>query len=198
MKQNWMSATKPTAEEEIEDLNDVEEIDNSIFFYTEVTKKSVYELNKKLKKISDNLINISNTLGIPPPSIKIHINSPGGSLLDCFAAVDAIRKCKVPVHTIIEGSAASAATLMSVVAKERSINKHAFMLIHQLSGGMWGKFEEMKDEFQNSKIFMDTLIRIYSENTKIPKVILKEILKKDLYWDAKTCLKYGLVDKIDG
>ena len=37
---------------------------------------------------------------------------------------------------------------------------------------------------------------IYTKYTKIPKTVLKDLLKKDIYLDAKTCLKYGLVDKI--
>ena len=34
------------------------------------------------------------------------------------------------------------------------------------------------------------------EHTSIPKSKIKDILKRDLWWDAKTCLKYGLVDDI--
>ena len=37
---------------------------------------------------------------------------------------------------------------------------------------------------------------IYKKHTKIPKGQLSKILKHDLWWDAKTCLKYGLVDDI--
>ena len=76
------------------------------------------------------------------------------------------------------------------------LNQHSFMLIHQLSSGLWGKFEDLKDDMQNSQMFMDTIYKIYEEHTKIPKNTLKEILKRDIYFDAKTCLKYGLVDKI--
>ena len=37
---------------------------------------------------------------------------------------------------------------------------------------------------------------IYDEHTKIPKKKLKEILKHDLWFDAETCLEYGLIDEI--
>ena len=85
---------------------------------------------------------------------------------------------------------------MSVVAEERYIHEHAFMLIHQLSSGMWGKFEEMKDDMKNNEMLMKKIIGIYEEHTNIPKSKIKDILKRDLWWDAKTCLKYGLVDDI--
>jgi ATP-dependent protease ClpP protease subunit len=54
----------------------------------------------------------------------------------------------------------------------------------------------MKDDMQNCNLFMDKINEIYGQYTKIPKNVLKDILKRDIYMDAKTCLKYGLVDKI--
>lgn len=193
----YILAEKPTNADDDDDSNEIEEVNNSIFFYTGVSKASIFNLNKKLKKMSNDLNYTAHCLDIPVPEIKLHINSDGGSLLDCFATVDYIRNSKAPVHSIIEGSAASAATLISVVAQRRSINKNAFMLIHQLSGGMWGKFEDMKDDMQNCNVFMERIYDIYGQYAKIPKNVLKEVLKRDIYFDAKTCLKYGLVDKIN-
>ncbi len=189
-----MNQIKNTVEED--DSSEVEEVNNNIYYYTDVTKKSVFELNKKIRSLSNDLLATSISLDIPVPEIKLYINSNGGSLLDCFAAVDTIRNSKAPVHSIIEGSAASAATIMSVVANKRSIAKHGYMLIHQLSTGMWGKVENLKDEMDNCSLFMNVINEIYQKYTKIPKNVLKEILKRDIYMDSKTCLKYGLVDKI--
>ena len=49
---------------------------------------------------------------------------------------------------------------------------------------------------KNSEILMKRLREIYEERTKIPSKKLNELLKHDLWWDAETCLKYGLVDEI--
>ena len=182
--------------DESEDESSVETSGCKVFFYSEVNRGSVLNLNKQLIELGNKLLNASNVYEIPVPHIKLHINSGGGSLLDGFAAVDYIKSCKAPVHSIIDGSAASAATLMSVVAAKRSIHKNSFMLIHQLSGGMWGKYEDLVDDFKNSSLFMSTINQIYTQHTKIPAKTLKEILKRDIWFDAKTCLKYGLVDEI--
>ena len=40
------------------------------------------------------------------------------------------------------------------------------MLIHQLSGGSQGTFNELEDQFTNNKTFMKTAKNIYLENTK--------------------------------
>ena len=70
------------------------------------------------------------------------------------------------------------------------------MLIHQLSSGSWGKMDELEDEMENLKELMRRIKLIYKNKTKIDKKNLDEILKHDLWWDSKKCLKMGLVDKI--
>lgn len=184
-----------THDREERDL-DVEADDNHIYFYTDVTKESVLNLNKNIFKLEAEMLHAGNVLGIATPEINIHINSPGGSLFDGLASVDYVRRCRAPIHSIVEGTAASAATLISVMAHRRSINKHSYMLIHQLSSGLIGKYEELVDDMENNKALMKAIKQIYLERTKIPENLLKEILKKDLYFDAKQCLKYGLVDQI--
>ena len=51
-------------------------------------------------------------------------------------------------YMIIEGEAASAATIISVVADRRVITKNSHMLIHQMSTGFWGKYNEFLDEMK--------------------------------------------------
>jgi ATP-dependent protease ClpP protease subunit len=170
---------------------------NTIYFYSGVTRQDNLTLNKLIKSTGQKLANIQNVYKLAePPKIKLHINSYGGSVFAGFGSVDYIRNCEVPIVSVIDGCAASAATIMSVVASERLMHEHAFMLIHQLSSGMWGKFEAMKDDMQNNELLMKKIIGIYEEHTNIPKTKIKDILKRDLWWDAKTCLKYGLVDDI--
>ena len=47
------------------------------------------------------------------PVIRLHINSYGGSLFAGLATVDTIRSLNSEVHSIIDGAAASAATIIS-------------------------------------------------------------------------------------
>ncbi len=170
---------------------------NRIYFYSGVTRQDNLTLNKLLNSTGHKLANIQQVYKLEEaPRIQLHINSYGGSVFAGFGSVDYIRNCPVPVTSVIDGCAASAATIMSVVAEERLMHEHAFMLIHQISSGMWGKFEAMKDDMKNNELLMKKIVGIYEEHTKIPKTKIKDILKRDLWWDAKTCLKYGLVDDI--
>jgi len=174
----------------------VEVAQNKIFFYADVSRSEVLKLNKHLDSLEKKVLTSAILLQSEPSNIYLHINSFGGSLFAGLAAVDYIKKCKVPIHTIVDGCAASAATLMSVVGQERRMHRHSFMLLHQLSTMCWGKYEDLKDDMKNNDLLMKTIKDIYIEHTKIPKRQLNKILKHDLWWDAETCLKYGLVDEV--
>ena len=177
--------------------NIVEAVNNRIYYYSEVSRQKILVLNKSLKNLNDNLVNQANLLSLEEPAqIYLHINSFGGSVFAGLSAVDYIQSCDVPVTSIVEGCAASAATLMSCVATHRQMRSNSFMLIHQISSGLWGKYEELKDDMDNCDLFMRIIRDIYTEHTKIPKKKLNEILKRDLWFDAETCLEYGLIDEI--
>ena len=178
------------------DFNQVDTSHNIIYFYSGVTRPKVLQLNKYIFNLNVNMLSKTEPLGYEPPPIKIHINSYGGSVFAGLAALDYIKNSKIPAHTIIDGCAASAATLMSCVGAHRQMHRNSCMLVHQLSGAMWGKFQEMEDDFENSKMLMDKIKDIYSQHTKIPKREMDKILKHDLWWEAEKCLQYGLVDEI--
>ena len=177
--------------------NVVETSNNRIYYYSEVSRQKILVLNKNLRSLNDNLLNQAQLLGLQESAnIYLHVNSFGGSVFAGLSAVDYVKSCEVPVITVVEGCAASAATLFSVVGAHRQIRSNSFMLIHQISSGMWGKYEELKDSLDNCDLFMRIIKDIYNEHTKIPKKKLNEILKHDLWFDAETCLEYGLVDEI--
>lgn len=180
-----------------DDNNKVERKHNRLYFYSEVSRGKNMKLNLAIEELSNDLLANAQRLSLAEPgNIYLHINSYGGSVFAGFSSVDYILKSKVPVTTIIDGCAASAATIMSVVGKHRQMNNHAYMLIHQLSSGMWGKYQDMQDKMENCDRFMEMIIEVYEQHTKIPKKELNKILKHDLWWDAKKCLEYGLIDEI--
>ena len=70
------------------------------------------------------------------------------------------------------------------------------MLIHQLWSATMGKYNEIKDDMENLEKLMKRIKDIYKKHTIVPQKNIDEILRHDIYWDGKTCLKYKLVDQI--
>ena len=178
-------------------MDTVEGDDNIIYFYASVTQKENFKLNQQISSIGRQMEMVAVKLGmnIPPP-IHLRINSYGGSVFAAFSSIDYIMKSKTPIYTYVDGCAASAGTIMSVCGAKRFIGENAYMLVHQLSSGSWGKFAELQDDMKNNENLMKRIKEIYEAKTKIPKGKMDELLKHDLWWDAKTCLRYGLVDEI--
>ena len=170
--------------------------ENKIYYYAGVGRDSASELNKKIGELESKSLTLGNNLDIDPPILRLMINSGGGSITAGISSMDTILRCKVPVHTYVDGFCASAATFISVVGKKRYMSRNSYMLIHQLSSNFWGKYSEFEDEKQNLDLMMETIKNVYKEYTKVPMRKINEILKHDLLWDASTCLKYGLIDEI--
>jgi len=191
-------STKKTVKNATEGTMDtVEGEDNIIYFYSSVTQKENFKLNKEISSIGRQMEMVAVKLGMEtPPPLHLRINSYGGSVFAAFGSIDYIMKSKTPVYTYIDGCAASAGTIMSVCGAKRFMGENAYMLVHQLSSGSWGKFNELQDDMKNNENLMKRIKEIYNAKTKIPKAKMDDLLKHDLWWDAKTCLKYGLVDEI--
>ena len=169
---------------------------NHIYFYTEVDRDSVQQLIEALRETEIYCIQLKRRLNLKKVPIYLHINSFGGCIFSAFNAIDYIKSCTVPIYTIIEGSTASAGTLISVFGKRRYIRPNAHMLIHQLSSGCWGKMSEIEDEYKNLKGFMVRIRSIYKNNTSMPKDVLRKLLKHDLWLDSTKSIEYGLVDRL--
>ncbi len=170
--------------------------DNTIMFYGEVSERNAKLLNKAIRMLDKDLQVFKVKYDSEPPPIKLHINSYGGSVFAGLSTVDVILNCKTPVHSYIDGSAASAATLISVVADKRFIYQNSHMLIHQLSSSMWGKFEDFKDEMENLDMLMTKIKKIYKDKTSMSTRQITEILKRDKWFDAEKCVELGLVDEV--
>jgi len=174
----------------------ISSINNELYFSSGINDKSISKLIEELRKMELRNLKLALENGVSAPPIKLFIHSYGGSVFSGIAAMDVIKSLKVPVITIVNGGCASAGTFLSVVGNRRYISKNSFMLIHQLSGGNWGNYEQQKDDMKNSKELMKMIRRIYAEHTKVTPKKLKKILKKDLWFDAEKCIELGLVDGI--
>jgi len=186
-----------------DDDSDVYIEDNHIYFKTDVNTESIdklYKLVRSYQKEFDYFKESNHTIiNVTPKELYIHITSYGGSLHEAYLAYDIIKRSKITINTIIEGYAASAGTIMSIAGKRRYMTPTSIMLIHQLSTGMDGKFEEIKDDFQNSEQDMKKIISLYLKecNGKMKKKYIEEQLKHDKWWDSATALKNGLIDEIN-
>lgn len=133
------------------DLKDVVDVvGNKIYYYGSISQEKSVRVVKLLQEKSEEMQIVQIKLSLEEcPPLYLHINSYGGEVHASFGIADNILACKAPVYTIVEGVAASGGTIMSMVGIKRYIRKHSHMLIHQLAGGHWGQWENLKDDYKN-------------------------------------------------
>ena len=121
---------------------------DKIFFYCDVTKKTILTLIESLKKATDFALKNDKN------KIFLYIHSSGGDAFAGLSGMMHIEKNRIEVVCIVDGFVASAATFLLLGAKERLGTKYSYILIHQITTGFWGKYSDMVDEMQNSNNLM--------------------------------------------
>lgn len=181
---------------EVSELN-IKVINNSIYFYENVSVDSVLCLCNHIRKLEIELLKLQIEYDLSaPPCIYLRIQSYGGDAYAGLSAMNTIEACKVPVITIVDGFVASAATFMLLAGTERWMQANSTILIHQIRGEFWGRYDELKDEMNNSMKLMRDIQKIYTSKTNISEKLLKRIISKERVMYPAKCVKYGIITKI--
>lgn len=165
-------------------------ITRNIIFSGEVSETSVEILKEK--------IDLLNFIDKKSP-ISLEIDTYGGDMYGMFALYDKINLSQAPIDTIVNGKAMSAGFIIALAGKRRYITKNATMMFHQvrLFGGVEGQtLSESRIEQVEAEKMQIMAFNIINRKTKIPKRIIDKIKQEDVYFNAKECLKYKIVDKI--
>lgn len=168
---------------------------NNIYFYDDINMDSCLSFNRELKKLYTDILHTNISYGCDI-HINLYINTLGGEIFSTMSMVDAMRVSPVPIHTIIDGIAASGGSIMSIHGNKRFITKNSYILIHQLSTFNYGTYEAAKDDMHNNDKFMMQIKNMYKKKSKMSMKQINEILKHDLYLNADEALELGLVDEI--
>ena len=162
---------------------------NHIYFNSDIDTSSAFNLNKELRNMENKLKSTSALLNIEPLPIYLHLTTNGGSIHSAFSIIDCMNSLTLPIYTVIDGYVASAGTIISVCGTKRYIGKNAYMLIHELRSGVWGKMTYIEEEMGNFKKVQEHLMEIYVDKTSLTQ-------KKDVEWNAEKAINFSLVDDI--
>lgn len=171
---------------------------NHVHFNDDITEESAFALNRELQmvKTHQTLHAISHGIPIDTIPIYLHITTNGGCIHSAFTIVDTIKQLGIPVYTVVTGFVASAGTLISLAGTKRFISANAYMLIHELRSGVWGKMSSIVEEFTNLKKVMDHITTYYADNTKLKQKQLEKLLAMDIIWNAQESIAKGVADEL--
>jgi len=166
-----------------------------IHFWSSVDNNTTAQLNQTLIRLDREARLHAVEFGVSPV-IDLHIHSYGGYVSAAMATYDIIRTLKTPVHTIVEGVAASAATLIAQAGTHRVIMPNSTYLVHQLSGIAWGTYEQVQDDVKHMDMLMKQIVNLYHRHTDIAEEQIRDMLKRDYWMTPDEALALNFVDGI--
>mgnify|MGYP003673796609 CR=1 FL=1 len=134
----------------------------------------------------------------PKKVIKMHIDSPGGSVKSGLSMIDSMELCSSPIETINTGMAASmGSVLLSHGTKGmRSSLINSKMMIHQVSAGSRGHINDMNITSQQTAQYNYILMNMLSDVSNLDFKTLLESHERDVWYNSDEQLKYGFIDEV--
>ena len=151
---------------------------------------------KTTKQVVTQLLALNRISSTEP--IRVYVNSPGGHADDGFAIYDVMRYVTAPVHTIVTGLAASAATIVMIGADKggRLALPNSRIMLHQPSQGARGTASDIAITAKEILRLRKKANELFAEETGHPVEKIEKDMHRDFWMTADEAVAYGLVDKI--
>lgn len=129
--------------------------------------------------------------------IELHINSPGGSVYDGIAIMNALRQHKARVVAVVDGLAASAASFIAVGgADEVVMAENSELMIHDAWGLAIGAAADMRRMGEDLDRVSDNIASIYTRKAGGTIAKWREVMLEETWYSAQAAVDAGLADRV--
>lgn len=130
--------------------------------------------------------------------VTVRINSRGGDVFAAQAIYTHLKTLKAKVEIIIEGIAASAATIITCAGDTVKTSPGSAFMIHNPSITVWDSFEskdlaQLKDMLDSVK---NCIIETYCTKTTLSKVELAEMMDNETWLTGREAVEKGFCDEL--
>lgn len=131
-------------------------------------------------------------------TIHLWVNSPGGSVYDGVAIMNALRRHPARIVATVDGLAASAASFIVQVADEVVMGPGTEMMIHDAWSFTYGNATAMRETADNLDRLSDTIASLYAERAGGDVAQWREFMLAETWYTAEEAVAAGLADRVDG
>jgi ATP-dependent protease ClpP protease subunit len=128
--------------------------------------------------------------------IDVHIHSDGGSFFDGVAMHSQLRQRTGEVNVIVDGIAASAASLVAMAGKTITMAKHSWMMIHEANGALHGRASDFRAAAERLEATNREIVSIYAGRWKGTEDELRAALDAETWLNAEQSVAIGLADSV--
>src|SRR5215472_1807836 len=130
--------------------------------------------------------------------LDVHINSGGGVVWDGLAIANAIRNHKGKVTTVVDGLAASIASVIAQAGHERVVQPGAMLMIHDAFAPFEGNAAEMGKMAQTLDQVSGNLAEQYAARAGGTAAQWRERMRAETWYTAEEAVAAGLADRVAG
>lgn len=116
--------------------------------------------------------------------LEVHINSPGGSVIDGIAVYNYLVQHKAPVHVYIDGVAASIASVIAMAGDKIFMPSNTMMFIHEPWMYTAGNADELRKDADTLDTMKDALTSSYQRHFKGSNEDMEAIMKAETWMTA--------------
>ncbi|MGW8050191.1 head maturation protease, ClpP-related [Enterococcus dispar] len=128
--------------------------------------------------------------------IDVVINSNGGDVFQGIAIGNLLKANNAKINVIINGIAASAASIIAMAGDTIQIYSNAQLMIHRASTWEEGNVDDFRRIADQLESIDKSVKASYKQRFNGTDDELQKLLVDETFMDAETALRYGLVDEI--
>ncbi|MGH0876693.1 head maturation protease, ClpP-related [Bacillus cereus] len=128
--------------------------------------------------------------------IEVHINSFGGDAFEGIAICNYLRSHPSNITAVIDGIAASAASLIAMGANKVVMPSNTTMMVHRAATYAYGNADSLEKQAKMLRDVDSALIQSYKNRFNGEFFELEALLDNETYMTAEKAKSYGLCDEI--
>lgn len=132
--------------------------------------------------------------------VTVRINSCGGDVFAATAMYNSLKAHNGTVTVIIDGLAASAASIVAMAGDTVIMPANALMMIHNPMAGLADYYtaDELAKQAEALDKVKNSIIAAYMSRANVSKETIAKMMDNETWLDAKECVDLGFADKIEG
>lgn len=128
--------------------------------------------------------------------ITLWINSPGGDVFAAAQIYNMLMDYQGDVHVIIDGLAASAASVIAMAGTTVSMSPVAMMMIHKPWTFAQGEAKDMAKVIEMLGEIKESIINAYELRTGLSRTKISHLMDSESWFNAKKAVELGFADKV--
>ena len=129
-------------------------------------------------------------------SVTCRINSPGGDLFEGVAIYNVLKSCGKPVNIIVDGMAASAASLIAMAGQKVTMGTGTLMMVHRAMAMVGGHADDMRKMADTLDTVTASAADLYVAKTGMKKDDILSMMAAETWMSAQDCVDKGFADEV--